>query len=92
MSPKQLQQLHPRAFSGTSSESSSTVVSSENWETFEESDDDEDVRTMYLQKLRVNSGPKSPVEYGNYRNFGGALPNTSIAIVGDDEWDDHERN
>ncbi|KAF8421076.1 microtubule associated protein [Tirmania nivea] len=91
MSPKQLQQLHPRAFSGTSSESSSTVVSSENWETFEDSDDDEDLRTMYLQKLRMNSGPKSPVGYG-YRNFGGALSNSSIAIVGDDEWDDHERS
>ena len=92
MSPKQSQQLHPRAFSGTSSESSSTVVSSENWETFDDTDEDEDVRSMYLQKLRLNSGQKSPIDYNGYRNFGGALPNSSIAIVGDDEWDEHERN
>lgn len=92
MSPKQSQQLHPRAFSGTSSESSSTVVSSENWETFDDTDEDEDLRSMYLQKMRLNNGQKSPIDYNGYRNFGGALPNSSIAIVGDDEWDDHDRN
>lgn len=92
-SPKQ--QLHPRAFSGTSSESSSTVVSSENWETFEDSDHDEDLRAMYYQKLRMDNGgksPTSPMGYGGYRSFGDIHTNSSIAIVGDDEWDDHERS
>ncbi|KAF8473994.1 microtubule associated protein-domain-containing protein [Kalaharituber pfeilii] len=85
------QQLHPRAFSGTSSESGSTAVSSENWETFDDSGDEEDAG-LYYQKLRLNSGQKAPLDYAGYRPFGGLHTNSSIAIVGDDDWDDHERN
>ena len=86
---RQSPKLHPRAFSGTSSDSSITAVSSENWETYEESADEDEA--VYYQKMRNAMGmgdrPGSPGYAYRYGPQGGI--NNTISIVGVDVWDEH---